>query len=181
MREPFEAEVIIITVEDIDDDTPQYSGPSKSQLKREMTALQDLGAELVGLSRERLAKIEMPERLREALLDAQRFTKHEAKRRQMQYIGKIMRDVDPAPLRAAMDEVKGISAAATLRQHRLEELRARLMEDDAVFAEVARDHPHADMQHLRQLRRRPRALVLPDDEGGLPRRSRRGASCRAWR
>jgi len=131
-----------------------------------MTALQDLGAELVGLSRERLAKIEMPERLREALLDAQRFTKHEAKRRQMQYIGKIMRDVDPAPLRAAMDEVKGVSAAATLRQHRLERLRARLMEDDAVFAEVARDHPHADMQHLRQLRRNAVKEAL---EGKPPR------------
>jgi len=166
MREPFEAEVIIITVEDIEDDTPQYSGPSKSQLKREMTALQELGAELVGLSRERLAKIEMPERLREALLDAQRFTRHEAKRRQMQYIGKIMRDVDPAPLRAAMDEVKGVSAAATLRQHRLERLRTRLMEDDAVFAEVARDYPHADMQHLRQLRRN---AVKEAQEGKPPR------------
>jgi ribosome-associated protein len=71
-----------------------------------MTALQDLGAELVALSKERLAKIDMPERLRDALLEAQRITKHEARRRQMQYIGKIMRDVDAAPLRAAMDEIK---------------------------------------------------------------------------
>src|SRR3989338_10210580 len=142
-----------ITVEDMDNAPDEYSGPSKSQLKREMTALQDLGEELVALSRERLAKIDMPERLRDALLDAQRFTKHEARRRQMQYIGKIMRDVDAAPLRAAMDEIKVVSEAANIRQHRLERLRTRLMEDEAVFSEVARDYPVADMQRLRQLRR----------------------------
>jgi ribosome-associated protein len=85
-------------VEDIDNELPEYRGPSKSQLKREMTALQELGEELVGLSRERLAKIDMPERLRDAIFDAQRITKHEARRRQMQYIGKIMRDVDAKPL-----------------------------------------------------------------------------------
>jgi ribosome-associated protein len=143
----------MITVEDMDNEPDEYSGPSKSQLKREMTALQDLGAELVALSKDRLAKIDMPERLRDALLDAQRFTKHEAKRRQMQYIGKIMRDIDAAPLRAAMAEIKGKSEAANIRQHQLERLRTRLMEDEAVFSEVARDYPHADMQHLRQLRR----------------------------
>ncbi len=140
-------------MEDIDNDAGQYSGPSKSQRKREMTALQDLGAELVTLSKERLAKIDMPDRLRDALLEAQRITKHEARRRQMQYIGKIMRDVDAAPLRAAMDEINGVSKAATIRQHQLERLRTRLMEDEAAFGEVARDYPGADMQHLRQLRR----------------------------
>ncbi len=160
-------EAIIITVEDYDNDDTGYSGPSKSQLKREMTALQDLGAELVALSKERLAKIEMPERLRDALLDAQRFTKHEARRRQMQYIGKIMRDVDAAPLRAAMDEINGVSEAANIRQHRLEKLRARLMEDEAVCAEIARDYPGADIQHLRQLRRN----ALKEAERGKPPRS----------
>jgi len=156
-------------VEDIDNDENEYSGPSKSQLKREMTALQDLGAELVELSRERLAKIEMPERLRDALLDAQRFTKHEARRRQMQYIGKIMRDIDAAPLRAAMDEIKGVSEAANIRQHQLERLRTRLMEDEAVFSEVARDYPGADMQHLRQLRRN----ALKEAQQGKPPRAYR--------
>ena len=158
-----------ITVEDIDNDAGQYSGPSKSQRKRDMTALQDLGAELVTLSKERLAKIDMPERLREALLEAQRITRHEAKRRQMQYIGKIMRDVDAAPLRAAMDEINGMSKAATIRQHQLERLRARLMEDEAVFSEVARDYPGADMQHLRQLRRN----ALKEAQQGKPPRAYR--------
>ena len=159
----------MITVEDIDNDAGQYSGPSKSQRKREMTALQDLGGELVALSKERLAKIDMPERLRDALLEAQRITSHEARRRQMQYIGKIMRDVDAAPLRAAMDEINGISKAATIRQHQLERLRARLMEDEAVFSEVARDYPGADMQHLRQLRRN----ALKEAQQGKPPRAYR--------
>ena len=155
-----------ISVEYIDNEPDEYSGPSKSQLKREMTALQDLGAELVALSKERLAKIEMPERLRDALLEAQRITKHEARRRQMQYIGKIMRAVDAAPLRAAMDEINGVSEAANIRQHRLERLRTRLMEDEAVFSEVARDFPGADMQHLRQLRRN---AVKEAQQGKPPR------------
>ena len=153
----------------MNNDSEEFSGPSKSQLKREMTALQDLGAELVALSKERLAKIDMPDRLREALLDAQRFTKHEARRRQMQFIGKLMRDIDAAPLRAAMDEIKGVSAAANIRQHRLERLRTRLMEDEAVFSEVARDYPAADIQHLRQLRRN----ALREAQQGKPPRAYR--------
>jgi ribosome-associated protein len=153
----------------MDNEPDEYSGPSKSQLKREMTALQALGAELVTLSRERMAKIEMPERLRDALLDAQRFTKHEAKRRQMQYIGKIMRDIDATPLQAAMDEINGVSDMANIRQHRLERLRTRLMEDEAVFGEVARDYPGADMQHLRQLRRN----ALKEAQQGKPPRAYR--------
>ncbi|TRZ94531.1 MAG: DUF615 domain-containing protein [Rhodocyclaceae bacterium] len=174
MREPFKSktlcgEAIIITVENIYNEADEYSGPSKSQLKREMTALQDLGAELVALSKERLAKIDMPERLRDALLDAQRFTKHEARRRQMQYIGKIMRDIDATPLQAAMDEIKGNSEAANIRQHRLENLRTRLMEDETRFSEVARDFPGADIQHLRQLRRN----ALNEEQQGKPPRAYR--------
>ena len=151
-------------IEDVPDG---YSGPSKSHRKREMTALQDLGAELVELSRERLAKIDMPERLREALQDAQRITKHEARRRQMQYIGKIMRDVDAAPLREAINALKGISAAANARQHRLEQLRVRLMADETAFGDLARDYPGADIQHLRQLRRN----ALKEAEQGKPPRA----------
>ena len=130
-----------------------YGGPSKSQRKRESAALQDMGAELVALSADRLKKIDMPENLRDAIRDAQRFTKHEARRRQMQLIGKIMRSVDTAPLQAALDEVNGISAAANARQHRLEKLRERIMADEKVFAEIGRDFPGADLQQLRQLRR----------------------------
>lgn len=133
---------------DLNDDKP-----SKSQKKREMAALQDVGGELVELSRDQLTKIDLPDDLRDAVRDAQRFTKHEARRRQMQYIGRLMRDLDPAPIRAALDEIRGVSAAATARQHALERLRVRLLEDESVLGEIARDHPGADLQHLRQLRR----------------------------
>ena len=156
-------------MEDTDNELPEYRGPSKSQLKREMTALQEMGEELVGLSRERLAKIDMPERLRDAILDAQRITKHEARRRQMQYIGKIMRDVDAGPLREALDELKGLSAAANARQHHLENLRTRLMEDETAFGDLAREFPAADIQHLRQLRRN----ALREAEQGRPPRAYR--------
>ena len=145
-----DAKVIIIPVEtDLNDDDK----PSKSQKKREMEALQDLGAELVELGRERLAKIDLPEDLRDAVRDAQRFTKHEARRRQLQYIGRLMRGIDAAPIRAALDEIKGVSAAATARMHALERLRTRLLEDENVLGEIAGQHPGADLQHLRQLRR----------------------------
>lgn len=156
----------MITVEIADHDDAER-GPSKSQRKREMTALQDLGTELVGLSRDRLSKIEMPERLRDAIFEAQRITKHEARRRQLQFVGKLMRDVDPVPLQAAIDEINGISAAANARQHRLERLRSRIMEDESAFADLARDHPGADIQHLRQLRRN----ALREAEQGKPPRA----------
>jgi ribosome-associated protein len=138
---------------DPDVDENGYSGPSKSQRKRESAALQDLGAELVALSKERLKKIDMPENLRDAILDAQRFTKHEARRRQMQFIGKLMRDVDAAPLQQAIDEIKGVSDAANIRLQRLERLRLQLLENENVLGEIAQEHPGADLQRLRQLRR----------------------------
>jgi ribosome-associated protein len=118
-----------------------------------MAALQTLGERLIDLSKEQLAKIDMPEELREATRDAQRFTKHEARRRQLQYIGKLMRNLDPAPIQAAIDEIDGVSAAANARQHALERLRERFLEDESILNEIAQRAPAADFQHLRQLRR----------------------------
>jgi ribosome-associated protein len=139
-------------LEDLEfDDTPER--PSKSQKKRDMHALQEMGEELVALAAARLDRIEMPEDLRSAIREAQRLTKHEARRRQMQYIGRLMRDVDPAPLREALDVVKGASAIETARQHRLEKLRERLLEDEAVLTEIGAAHPGADITRLKQLRR----------------------------
>jgi ribosome-associated protein len=130
-----------------------FEKPSKSALKREMTELQVLGAELVGLSRDQLRKLDLPEPLLEAVRDAQRFTQHGAHRRQLQFIGKLMRTLDPVPIRAALDEIKGLSAAATARMHAVEHLRTCFLEDERVITEIAADYPQADLQHLRQLRR----------------------------
>lgn len=147
------AKAIIIPVETQDPADDQDDRPSKSQKKRDMSALQDLGAQLVALSPDQVKKMALPDHLRLAVSDAQRFTKHEARRRQMQYIGRLMREIDPAPIQAVLDEIHGVSAAANARQHRLEQLRTRLLEDETVIGEIVRDYPDADLQLLRQLRR----------------------------
>jgi ribosome-associated protein len=141
--------------------------PSKSQRKRESTALQDLGVELVALSRDQLKRIELPDNLRAAIRDCQRFTAHGAVSRQMQYIGKLMRGIDPAPVRAVLDEINGVSAAANARQHALEQLRTRLLGDEAVLGEITQSHPSADITHLRQLRRN----ALKEQQLGKPPRA----------
>jgi ribosome-associated protein len=78
---------------------------------------------------------------------------NEARRRQMQYVGKLMRGIDPAPIEAAIAAFDGISAVEIARHHRLERLRTRLLDDEAVLTEIIAAHPGADAQHLRQLRR----------------------------
>jgi ribosome-associated protein len=141
--------------------------PSKSALKRAMTELQDLGAELVALSVDQLKKISLPDDLRDAVRAAQRITQHEAHRRQLQYIGKLMRSLDAEPIRAALDEINGVSAAATARMHALERLRTRFLEDEKVIGEIAAAHPGADLLHLRQLRRN----ALKEQQLGKPPRA----------
>lgn len=134
-------------------DDDEDGGPSKSALKRESTALQDLGRELAELGKERLARVPIEEDLRDAVKDYQRFTAHEARRRQLQYIGKLMRNVDPAPIRAALDAFKGVSATETARMHRLENLRLKLIDDEKTLHAIAETYPGADLQQLRVLRR----------------------------
>lgn len=81
--------------------------PSKSQKKRMQTALQDLGEQLIGLSDEQLASLSLDERLNYAIQEARRMKSHEAKRRQKQYIGKLMRDVDQEPIHALLSSLQG--------------------------------------------------------------------------
>ena len=114
-----------------------------------MHELQALGAALVDLPDAQLAKVEMPDKLRDALLEAKRIKSHEARRRQMQYIGRLMRDVDPAPLRAQLAVVEGHSAQANARHRRLEAWRGRLLADDEALTEFAAEYPGADLQALR--------------------------------
>ncbi|MGB7991882.1 MAG: ribosome biogenesis factor YjgA [Candidatus Methylophosphatis roskildensis] len=141
--------------------------PSKSQKKRDSLALQDLGGELVGLSSAQLARIEMPDALRLAVREAQRISSNGAKRRQMQYIGRLMREADAAPIQAALDAIKGVSAAAKAREQRLERLRARLIENEQALADITIAFPSADLQQLRQLRRN----ALKEQEAGKPPRA----------
>ena len=130
--------------------------PSKTQRKREMHELQGLGARLVELNPQQLDEIGLPEDLRDAVEFAQRTTKHEARRRQLQYIGKLMRSVDPAPIREKLKIWDGISVEHTARQHRVERWRDRLIEDESALDELVREHPGIDARHLRALARKAR-------------------------
>src|SRR5512144_1419590 len=122
---------------------------SKTKRKQEMHELQALGVALVALPEAQLDELALDEKLHRAVLDAKRISAHEGRRRQMQYIGKLMRDVDPAPVRAKLDELTGTSTQANARHKRLEALRERLMGDDAALTEFAARHPSADLQALR--------------------------------
>ena len=127
---------------------------SKTEMKEDMEALQKLGEELVELKPSVLEKFPLSEDLAEAIKDAQRF-KNEAKRRQLQYIGKVMRNEDPEPIQAALDKVRNKHSQATAELHKLEQLRDRIVEDgDAAISEVVEAHPEADRQRLRQLARK---------------------------
>ena len=129
---------------------------SKTRKKAQMHALQKLGVELVELSKERLASMELPETLVEAIRAAQRITAHEGRRRQMQYIGRLMRDIDPAPIQERLDAWRGQSKAEVARQHGMERLRDKLVADDTALTEFAQRHPGLDIQALRNLIRNAR-------------------------
>ncbi len=82
-----------------------YDRPSKSQRKREALALQALGETLVGLKPPQLGKLPLPDELREAVLAARQMPQRGARKRQLQYIGRLMREIDPEPIRAALGSV----------------------------------------------------------------------------
>lgn len=124
---------------------------SKTQKKREVEALQKLGASLIALAPARLAALELPEELLAAVREAQRITSREARRRQVQFIGRLMRSLDPAPVRAALARLDGRSAAARAEQRLLEKWRERLIADDAALAEFSGQFPNADSGRVRAL------------------------------
>ncbi|MEY8875156.1 MAG: ribosome biogenesis factor YjgA [Leptothrix sp. (in: b-proteobacteria)] len=162
------------------DDAPDASGssddtspwdpekPSKTRKKQESHDLQALGRELLALPTQRLAQIEMPERLRDALELMQRTRSHEGKRRQLQYIGKVMRLLDPEPLREAVAAYRVPGARETLALHQGEQWRDRLLKDDSALTEWLASHPGSDVQALRTLIRNARKeeqahVALPHD------------------
>ncbi|MBC7004979.1 ribosome-associated protein [Photobacterium sp. BZF1] len=124
---------------------------SKSEMKRDMEALQKLGEELVNLKPNALAKVPLDEEMLEAVKDAQRFNK-EARRRQLQRIGKLMRQVEVEPIQAALDKINNKHNQATAELKKLEQKREKLIENgDSMINAILVDHPDADRQRLRQL------------------------------
>jgi ribosome-associated protein len=137
----------------------EYERPSKSQLKRESTALQELGEELVSQPKERVMRVPMPEDVRDAILDCQRIKDHEGRRRQIQFVGKKMRTLDEdeiAAIQKVLDSWKGLSKADTAAMHALERRREKLLADDKALTELLARHPEVDVQQMRTLIRNAR-------------------------
>lgn len=143
--------------------------PSRTQRKKEVQALQALGEQLVDLNHEQLARMELPEELREAIEFARRVTSHEGKRRQLQYIGKLMRRVDADEIRAAFGRVTGQSRAAVALMHLAERWRERLLADDDALTALLAARPGADAQWLRAT---IRAARREQRDGSAPRHAR---------
>lgn len=121
---------------------------SKTQRKKAVHELQSLGEELVELNEERLAAVEMPEQLRDAVMAARRITAHEARRRQMQYIGKLMRKVDAEPIRSAIDAWRLQSTGHIAAHKRIEAWRERLLAEPDAISELTARYPGVDAQRL---------------------------------
>jgi len=143
--------------------------PSKTQRKKDMTALQALGVRLTRLNGAQLQQVDLPERLREAIEAARRITAHEARRRQMQYIGKLMRGVDAGPIEQALEQLGGESQAAIALMHRCERWRDRLLAEDDALTALLDESPVDDVQSLRAL---IRAARRERDAGQPPRHAR---------
>lgn len=131
----------------------EHAPPSKTRRKKEMHALQDIGEQLVQLDHKRLLELGLPETLTEAIVEAKRMRKHGALRRQMQFIGKLMRDVDAEPIRKQLDLLNGLTLEHTARFHQLERWRERLLKDEQAIDELGQKYPAADLQRLRLLTR----------------------------
>jgi len=125
--------------------------PSKTKIKQQMHGLQDIGEQLVALNKDQLKEMDIPETLRDAIHEAKRITKFGAIKRQMQYIGRLMRDVDTAPIIAKLDIWSGKSHQHIAYLHRVERWRDRLLESDSALTELLADHPDTDAQRLRTL------------------------------
>jgi ribosome-associated protein len=137
------------------DDDEEELAPSKSALKREMTALQKVGEQLVGLSERELARMPIAdEQLEEAITLARRIKSNSGRRRQLQYIGKLMRGIDASELVAALEDLHQQGQAEAKAFQQLEAQREQILEGSAEAIEaVLQDYPHADRQQLRQMQR----------------------------
>ena len=137
----------------------QYDRPSKSQLKREMTALQKLGSVLVESPRDRVKRVPMPEDVLDAILECQKITSHEGRRRQLQYVGKKMRTLteeEVAVIQATVDGWRGASRAETAALHAVERQRDKLLADDGALTALCAQHPALEVQQMRTLIRNAR-------------------------
>jgi ribosome-associated protein len=134
-------------------------GPSKSEIKRQMLARQDLAEILADLSLDALKTIPLEDSLRDAIRETHRIRSFGAIKRHKQYLGKLMRNLDEEQLDAIqqrLDAISGVSKAETAKMHHLERMRDELLSDDAVLTKLIADYPDLDVQNLRTLIRNAR-------------------------
>jgi ribosome-associated protein len=153
------------------DENEEYRGPSKSMRKREADAAQDLGTRLIALKESELTALELPERLFDAILLAKRITSRGGLARQRQYIGKLMRDIDPVPIEAALNAESRTSALEAEAHKRIEAWRARLLtEGPAALDDLVKWRPEADRKALQTLiTKATSARVDPGSKDGASR------------
>jgi len=126
--------------------------PSRTRRKLDDLALQELGEALVAVPEAKLAELALPERLSDAIIHARSISKFGALRRQMQYIGRLMREEgDAETIRARLDAWNGVSVEETARLHLIERWRLKLLDDDKGLDALIAEYPRADIQRLRTL------------------------------
>ncbi len=138
--------------------------PSRNELKKHMQDLQELGEAVSALPPDRLDKLKIDERLRDAIDELRRTRSFEGKRRQVQYIGKLMKHEDPEPLREAVASYRVGSATDTLALHQAEYWRDQLLATDDALANWVKEYPATDVQQLRSLVRAARKEKLEPGE-----------------
>ena len=135
------------------------AGPSKSELKRQMTERQKLAEVLAALSSDALKTIPMDEAIKAAVAETNKIKTFEAIRRHKQYLGKLMRFLDDEELETIqkrLDAIQGVSKAETAKLHYLESYRDRLIADDETFTKMIEQYPDMDIQNMRTLIRNAR-------------------------
>ncbi len=138
--------------EEYDWEEEGFDGPSKSQIKRDMLALQELGERLMGMRPEQWAQFPLGTRLLEALEESRRIRGHSALRRHVRRLGKLISEEDPEAIREVMERLDSAHQGETRRLHLLERWRDRLIaEGDEALAELLIDYPDVDRQQIRQL------------------------------
>jgi ribosome-associated protein len=155
------------------DDEAAAERPSKTQRKQAMHDLQELGEALLTMPASRVAKLGLPERLQDALDETRRTRSFEGKRRQMQLLGKLMRLVDPEPIREAVSAFRLGHAQDALTLHEAERWRAELIAGDDALTRWMAAYPATDVQQLRSLVRSARKDAVPDAAAGVGQRQGR--------
>jgi ribosome-associated protein len=150
-------------------ESPDPAAPSKTRRKQAMHALQDMGEALVALDHKRLTELDLPERLVDAVVLARGIRAHEGRRRQIQYIGRLMRDIDAAPLQATLDRWAAGAPADHARFAEVERWRDELLVDATALDRFAIAHPNIDRASLASL---IRDAQVERARGGPPHRYR---------